>query len=86
MAEVAELVQRTDPDRGETITPDLFDGVDDAVFVNSLANALAFPPQEKQGLLEAGSIPARFERLEGLLSFRLAELDARVAPGSSRLH
>ena len=51
-----------------------------------LSNALAFSPPEKQGLLEADSILQRFERLEGLLSFRLAELSRPGAASSSSLH
>lgn len=86
VGEVGALVRRSDPESGSGIRPDLFAGIEDAVFVNSLANALALGPPERQGLLEAGSVPERFERLEGLLSFRLAELDAGLTPGSGRLH
>ena len=78
---VASLVRHSDPERAEQISPALFRGVDDASFVNSLGNSLAFPPEEKQGLLEAPDVPARFERLEGLLSFRIAQLGA---PGGGR--
>jgi Lon protease-like protein len=83
---VAELVHRTDPERAAQVSSDLFRGVDDVTFVNSLCNALFFQPQEKQGLLEAADIPERFDRLEGLLSFRLAALDGIGAPPSSRVH
>jgi len=86
VAQVADLVRRTDPERAERIAPEAFAGVDDETFVNSLCNALSFPPPEKQGLLEARSIPVRFERLEGLLSFRRAELDSLASQGSQRLH
>jgi Lon protease-like protein len=78
---VASLVRQSDPERAEQISPELFRGVDDATFVNSLGSSLAFPPEEKQALLEAANIPTRFERLEGLLSFRIAQLGA---PGASR--
>ena len=60
--------------------------VDDASFVNSLCNALAFSPSEKQGLLEADSVLLRFERLEGLLSFRMAELQGPGPAGPQSLH
>ena len=83
---VSELVRRAEPGREERIAPQLFRGVDDVGFVNSLSNALSFEPPEKQGLLEAASIPERFERLEGLLSFRLAQLSSRGTPHSRVLH
>jgi Lon protease-like protein len=83
---VRRLVERTDSNRSQQVTPALFSGVDDVAFVNSLSNALTFSPPEKQGLLEAASIPARFDRLEGLLSFRLAELSRPGVAGSGSLH
>jgi Lon protease-like protein len=83
---VRGVVGRTDPARAGEIRSDLFEGVDDITFVNSLCNAFSFEAPEKQGLLEAESIPARFERLEGLLSFRLAELAGPGDQGSGRLH
>lgn len=83
---VGALVRRSDPERAEQINEELFTDVDDVTFVNSLCNALAFPPSEKQGLLEADSVLLRFERLEGLLSFRMAELQGPGPPGSQSLH
>ncbi len=83
---VRTLVGRNDPERADQITPDLFDGVDDVTFVNSLCNAFSFDPPEKQGLLEAESIPTRFDRLEGLLSYRLAEMGMPGDGGSTTLH
>ena len=83
---VAELVRRAEPGRDEQIAPELFRGVDDVGFVNSLSNALTFEPPEKQGLIEAANIPERFERLEGLLSFRLAQVSSRGTPHSGVLH
>jgi Lon protease-like protein len=83
---VGALVSRSDPARATAVTPDLFGGVDDVSFVNSLCSAFAFPAPERQGLLEAPDIPTRYERLEGLLSFRLAQIDARGAVRSSRVH
>jgi Lon protease-like protein len=84
--QVAELVRRSDPARADPVSTDLFEGLDDAVFVNALANALPLGPTEKQGLLEADGVPERFERLEGLLSFRLAEPRGGRASGSGTLH
>ena len=83
---VAQLMGRAEPGREEPIVPQLFLGVDDVAFVNSLSNSFAFEPTEKQGLLEASSIPERFERLEGLLSFRLAQQGSPGAPSSTVLH
>jgi len=85
VARVRELVERADPERGSRVAADLFAGVDDASFVNSLCNALSFSPTEKQGLLEAASVPERFERLDGLLAFHLADL-GRGTAGSRTLH
>jgi len=72
-AQVRSLVRRRDPKRATGLVDGILTGADAATFVNTLANALAFSPPEKQGLLEAENIPQRFERLEGLLAFRLAE-------------
>lgn len=83
--QVRALVERADPERGDPLSEQLFEGVDDVAFVNSLCNALAFSAPEKQGLLEAGSVPQRFERLDGLLAFRLAGLGGAAAR-SETLH
>ena len=83
---VRSLVEHTNAERAAVVTPEVFSGVDDVTFVNSLSNALAFAPLEKQGLLEAETIPLRFERLEGLLSFRLAEVSRPGAQGSGSVH
>jgi Lon protease-like protein len=81
VALLGRLVRLTNPERAEEISLELFGDTDDATFVNSLCTALSFTPPEKQGLLEAHGIPARFARLEGLLSFRMAELST---PGRHR--
>ncbi len=83
---VQVLVRQTQPDRVESVAPELFAGVDDATFVNALSNAFGFPVDEKQGLIEADSIPERFSRLAGVLNFRVAELDAGAHAGSRSLH
>jgi Lon protease-like protein len=87
---ILELVQRllalSDREKAPDFSPDLFDGMGDEVFVNSLAQALALATPEKQGLLEAAGIPERCERLEGLLAFRLAEMGLPGARPTSRLH
>jgi Lon protease-like protein len=83
---VQHLVERSDPDRAQQITLQLFAALDDAHFANSLSCALTFATSEKQGLLEAESVPARLERLEGLLEFRLAELAVGGTQGSNSVH
>jgi Lon protease-like protein len=83
---VRRLLALADRERAREFTPELFRGMDDETFVNTLSNALALPPLEKQGLLEAAGILARYERLEGLLSFRLAELGLPGSRPTSRLH
>ncbi len=80
-----DLARRIAPGRSTRISADRFAGIDDAALVNALANAFPFPPPEKQGLLEADSIPERYERLESVLRFQLAEALCPPAPGSGRL-
>jgi Lon protease-like protein len=62
------------------------DDLDDARFVNVLAQALDFGVLEKQRLLEAPGSLDRAAILDDLLDFRLAEIDARSASGSDRMH
>jgi Lon protease-like protein len=83
---VHHLVRRADPRRAARISPELFRGVDDVTFVNSLCNSLGFATPDKQGLLEADSLLVRVERLEGLLSFRLAGFARPGAAGPQTLH
>ena len=83
---VRRLLAQTDAARASEITPELFAGIDDEGFVNTLSNGLVLDPPDKQGLLEAPGIPERFERLEGLLAFRLAELGLPGAPSSGSVH
>ena len=67
-------------------SPELFREVDDATLVYALSNAFDFQPEDKQSLLAAETILARFERLEGLLAFRAAELETLGGQRSGRLH
>ncbi|MDH3519454.1 MAG: LON peptidase substrate-binding domain-containing protein [Myxococcales bacterium] len=82
---VGVLVRRTQPDAPQALDPELFAGVDDETLVNTLANALALPPEEKQRLLEASSVPERFGLLAGALSFWRAELETGES-GRSQPH
>jgi len=63
-----------------------FRDVDDAAFVNALCSSLPLPTLEKQGLLEANGIAARFERLIEFLSFSVASGEGRRVPNSGRFH
>jgi uncharacterized protein len=83
--DVGLLVRHTQTERSHPFDPALFAGVDDETFVNAVSNAFAFPPPEKQGLLEADSIPERFARLASSLSFQRLELEGRRG-GGPRLH
>jgi uncharacterized protein len=82
---VAWLARRTESE-GARFEPSLFAAIDDATFVNVLANAIAFPTEEKQALLEADSVPERYARLASALSFRRAELDMGSETGRRPLH
>jgi Lon protease-like protein len=70
---------------GQGAPPALRDA-DDSTFVNALANLLAFPASEKQSLLEADGIPARYQRLADLLEFVRAGGEAAECPKSPTLH
>jgi hypothetical protein len=84
-AQVQALVEREDPQRAAGLADGILTGADPATFVNTLSSSLSFSPPEMQGLLEAQDIPQRFERLEGLLAFRLVQ--SQLPSGaSSRTH
>ena len=82
---VAYLARRAESE-GARFDPSLFSSIDDATFVNVLANALAFPLEEKQALLEAENVPERYARLAGALSFRRAEAETSSEGGRGSLH
>jgi len=84
--DVGVLMRRNRPDRAHGFDPELFGGVDDETFVNAVANAFAFEPLEKQGLLEADGVPERYARLAGALSFRRAETLAAHGDPGRRIH
>ncbi len=68
------------------LTAEAFRNVDDVTFVNALSNAFALPPAEKQSLLEAASIPDRYERLVSTLGFQAAARRHLSAPPSDAIH
>jgi Lon protease-like protein len=83
IVDVAFLVRHAQPDRSRAFDPELFAGVDDETFVNAVANAFAFPAEEKQELLEAEDVPERYARLASALSFQRLELETT---GGGRRH
>lgn len=83
---VGVLLRSSQPERAPAVSPELFAGVDDPTLVNLLSNALALPAEEKQGLLEADTIPDRYARLASLLSFQRAEIEAEEDPSRGSLH
>lgn len=84
-ADIGVLVRRAQPDRTHAFDPELFAGVDDETFVNAVANAFAFPPEEKQALLEAENVPERYARLASSLSFQRLEVES-TGGGRRHLH
>jgi hypothetical protein len=85
-AQVIALIRGLFGDDGGAIPSTPFRGIDDAAFVNALCAALPISTPEKQGLLEADGIPARFERLIDVLNFLSAERAARRVPNSRAFH
>lgn len=80
------FVERIAPKRAAGFAAERLTSVDDAVLANALCNALPFAAAEKQVLLESASVLARYQQLEALLSFQLAELRFGAARDSGRLH
>ena len=64
----------------------LFAHDDHALVVNSLCQSLGFSPIEKQGLLEAPGVRARFDQLAELLRFRILESATHLAGRSELPH
>jgi Lon protease-like protein len=78
------LVQRLGRSGAEDPAIAAFERLEPARLINALTQSLAFEPIERQRLLEANSIVARFEIMGDLLRFRLAEV-AAGEPGSTSL-
>jgi len=85
-AHVCQIVRITERKRSPEQALRTLEEMEDELFVNSLSQSFDFAPLEKQGLLEADSIRVRFERLAGLLSFRLATLRGGARPNPDILH
>ncbi len=84
--DVGTIVHSSQVGRKARFDAELFAGVDDETFVNAVANAFAFPPEDKQSLLEADSIPERYVRLASALSFQRIVLESGGGGGSGRVH
>jgi Lon protease-like protein len=82
LATVGAMLRETEPERAASIRPELFAGVDDVTLVNLLCNAFALPVEDKQALIEADSIPARYARLESVLAFE--QIRRSAAQGGAR--
>jgi hypothetical protein len=66
--------------------PNPLDKIENAVLINSIANAFNFTTEEKQGVLEEDGRCTRFERFCVLFRFALTELDSVRVPDSGSLH
>ena len=82
-ADVGVLIRHAQPERAHAFDAELFAGVDD--FVNAVANAFAFPADEKQAMLEAEDVPERYARLASALSFQRLEIES-AGGGRRQLH
>ena len=81
-----ELLRNVAPARVDTFDQQPFTKLDDERFVNSFAQSIDFSALEKQGLLESNNLRERYERLAGLMRFRLAELSSNGQPGPDQIH
>jgi hypothetical protein len=72
--------------REQRLPPDAFAELDDPTLVNTLANGFEFSARDKQGLLEADGVKARFEQLAALFDFILAQANTARTPNSGALH
>lgn len=83
LSELERLVRRSvadDQDPSEVLNH--FEQLEPARLVNALTQAISFRPIERQQLIEADSILNRFEIMQDLLRFQLAEIGG--APSDSK--
>ena len=71
---LSKLIERAGQGESGTSQLEGFHSLEPARLVNVLTQAISFEPLERQQLLEADSILGRFEMMEDLLRFRLAEI------------
>lgn len=81
-----QLLGHIAPDRVDSFAEGRLERVEDAVLVNALSNSFPLEPAEKQQLLEADSVKSRFERLEDLLVFNIADIESLGGSGTEHLH
>ena len=86
LAQVTRILSRSQQGDAASGAIDHLKTLDDAGFVNTLANAFRFPVHEKQMLLETNDISQRFEVLSGALECWLVEADEAPSQGSRTLH
>jgi Lon protease-like protein len=84
--ELARRFAAASPASLQDFDPDATAGIDDTTWVNALCNGLLLPVREKQALLQADTVPARFERLVEVLEFFLAAGAPRKGPNPGRFH
>jgi Lon protease-like protein len=86
--ELLELLERLVRGLGEAGAGEqavaAFERLEPARLINALTQSIAFPPVERQRLLEADTILGRFQIMADLLRFRLAEVAAGES-GSTEL-
>jgi len=80
------LVESVAPERADEIGAHLVADVDDATFLAVLVQILNLPPVERQTLLEANGVGARFDALESILRFQLAQLGMGSSDRPGRVH
>ena len=83
---LGQLLGRVAAESGERPSLDRLREIDDVHFVNALCQAIEFGPLEKQQLLEADGIVARYHALRDLMRFRLAELNTLGEVGPDAIH
>jgi hypothetical protein len=84
--QVIDLAIELFGERSAEMSRESFAEFDDATFVNAVCCALPFPTPEKQALIEANGIPARFEALIDVLHFASVEMQSRRVPNSCTFH
>jgi Lon protease-like protein len=76
LEQLRRLVRAVRPDADDEQIFEGFERLESERLINALTRSISFAPVERQQLLEADSILARFEIMGDLLRFRLAEVGA----------
>lgn len=77
LEQLRRLVRTLRPDADHEQIFEGFERLESERLINALTRSISFAPVERQQLLEADSILARFEIMGDLLRFRLAEVGAQ---------